>query len=465
MAQLEGRKIQPANSLHSSSHQPNAAILPPSTQSKPTPLSVRLMRGLLVFTTLVVSATVGLATALVLPLPSQLATNDKGPRSLTDLFEGGLPYQVGRPVNILVMGIDRVPNAKAGTPEVFAGRSDTLLLLRVDPNDDSVNLLSIPRDTQVEIPGVGVTKVNDANVRGGAKLAAKTVSRTLNGVKIDRYIRVSTNAFRELVDLLGGVQVYVPTPMSYEDKTQKLKINLATGWQTLNGDQAEQFARFRGDGYGDIGRVQRQQVLLKALLKRLTDPTTLPRIPALIGTLQQYIDTNLSTEELLALLGAGQKISQGNFKMVLLPGRFSEANEFRASYWIMNVEGRDRVLKQYFKLDAQATATDSPSASSLRIAVQNASGQPNVGNEMRKYLTSLGFDNVYVAGDWTDPEPQTQIIVQQGDLNGAKEVQKSLGFGAIEPASVGELESDLTIRVGKDWLSQPKSESKSSLPK
>ena len=406
------------------------------------------------------SATVGLAAALMVPLPNQFAPHDKGPRSISYLLDNGLlQYQVARPVNILVMGIDRVPDAKLGTPEVFNGRSDTMLLVRIDPNDDSVRLLSIPRDTQVEIPGVGVTKINDANARGGSKLAVNTVSQTLNGVEVDRYVRVSTEAFRELVDLLGGVEVYVPSPMSYEDKTQKLKIQLSAGQQTLTGDQAEQFARFRHDGNGDIGRVQRQQALMKALLKKASNPMVLTRLPGMISTMQQYIDTNLTPEEMLALAGASRKLSQGNFKMVMLPGRFSSPNEFRASYWVMNPEGRDRVIAQYFDTKSESQSNGSPrAATSLRIALQNASSQPDAAQQMRKTLAKLGFQNVYIASDWAERQSQTQVIVQQGDLEAARGLKDALGFGKLESDSTGDIDSDLTLRIGDDWLnptSQP----------
>ncbi len=442
--------------------QPNSVMPLQASQMPSTPprrsLAWWFFRSTVLLTVATTTATTGFLGAMLVPLPTGFASSQEqaGGRSLNDLWQTGFQYQVARPVNILIMGIDRVPGAKTESQAIFQGRSDTMLLLRVDPADDTVRLLSIPRDTQVYIPGIGTDKINDANVQGGAKLAAQTVSGLLNGAPIDRYVRVSTDAFRELVDLLGGVEVYVPQPMSYEDKTQKLKINLAAGQQTLNGDQAEQFARFRYDAYGDIGRVQRQQVLLKALLKQLTSPMVIPRIPGLVSAMQKYIDTNLSVEEMLALVGAGRKLSQGNFKMVMLPGRFSAPGEFVASYWIMDPAGRDRVMQQYFGVDPQDTATDARPASSLRIAIQNASSNPEAAQQMRQHLAKLGFYNVYIVSDWADRQRQTQIVVQQGDLSGAEELRDLLGFGTVEAASTGDLESDLTLRLGDDWAKQAK---------
>ncbi len=448
---LENRDGQSASTVSTS------VPIPLKNPARSITISRSLFWGFTFLIAATASATIGTTLALVAPLPGAVAPAE-GQKIFNDLWRSGFQYYVGRPVNILVMGIDKVPDVPDNSDEVFSGRSDTMLLLRIDPSDQTVNLLSIPRDTQVEIPGIGVTKINQANASGGPALARQVVTNTLSGIEVDRYVRVSTNAFRELVDLLGGVDIYVPQPMSYVDNTQKLKIDLAQGWQTLNGDQAEQFARFRHDNLGDIGRVQRQQALIKALRSKLASPLMLPRVPSLITMMQKYIDTNLSVEEMLALVNFGLKLDKNDFKMVMLPGRFSAPNEFAASYWIMDPQGRDRVLQDYFKVGS----TDGSSAVSapVKIAVQNASSQPEAGNQFVSYLASLGYENVYLTQDWADHQGKTQIIVQRGDLRSANALQSAIGFGGIEAASVGDLDSDLTIRVGDDWLAQQPLKSK-----
>jgi LCP family protein required for cell wall assembly len=402
--------------------------------------------------TATISATLGAALALFSPLSPFIAPLTQGLGAKGDLWSRGFQYKIARPVNILVMGIDRVPEAPKNSTEVFAGRSDTMLLLRLDPRDNSVRMLSIPRDTQVNIPGVGIAKINDANVEGGAALAARVVSRTLNDVPIDRYLRVTTEAFRELVDLVGGIEVFVPYPMKYTDVTQNLNINLEQGWQTLNGDQAEQFARFRKDQNGDIGRVQRQQALLKALRQRLVSPTVLPRLPQVIRVMQQYVDTNISLEEMLAIAGFGLKLQQDDVKMVLLPGRFSDPKEFIGSYWLIDSSRRDRVMREYFQQNPTWTALEPHSSSQgVRIAIQNATDNPEVSQRVARYLAEKNFRNVYIVKNWPDRQRQTQIIVQQGDLEAAATLKKVLGLGRVEASSIGDIESDLTIRVGDDW--------------
>ncbi|MEC4986289.1 MAG: LCP family protein [Oscillatoria sp. PMC 1068.18] len=376
-----------------------------------------------------------------------------------------LQYNLARPVNILVMGIDRVPDADLTSTEVFDGRSDTMLLLRFDPTDHSLRMLSIPRDTRVEFDELEIPKINQANADGGPSLAARVVSKTLNNVRIDRYLRVTTDAFVELVDLVGGVEVYVPERMSYVDMTQKLEIDLEPGWQTLYGEEAEQFARFRNDRKGDIGRVQRQQILLNALKKRLQNPAILPRLPKAVRIVGEYLDTNLSTEEMLALVSFALDLERDDLKMVMLPGRFSEPDEYRGSYWIMSESGRDRIMREYF--DIYADNSDESEnfrrpVTRVRIAIQNATDDPEVIYRVADYLEEKEFFNLYFVSDSSQTLMDTEIIAQKGDLEAANTLKKVFGLGSVEANSTGDLDSDLTIKVGQDLLTKLSEDSSDS---
>jgi len=407
-----------------------------------------------------ITTSFGAITALFAPVEPEFISQLLQEFTADVMWRKRLPYQLSRPINILVMGIDQVPGVEKDSPDIFEGRSDTLLLVRANPTNKTVSLLSVPRDTQVRIPGVGIAKINEANVYGGPKLAGNVLEDTLNDIKIDRYVRVSKGAFRELVEQLGGVEVFVPQRMSYVDNTQKLNIDLQPGWQTLNGEQAEQFARFREDIYGDIGRVQRQQVLLKALKSRVTNMGVLPRLPQIIRVMLKYVDTNLSFQEMLALIGFSLDLERDDFKMVMLPGKSSLANDY-ASYWVIDEDGRDRVMEQYFDVKLEKFNYDNiynpmevneilPTEN--KIAVQNASSDPQAATKFAQYLRDEGFYNVYVVPDWSDKQRFTQVIVQGGYLESAEVVRNTLGFGNIEPTSTGEIGSDLTIRLGEDSL-------------
>ena len=402
---------------------------------------------------------VGAGLVLMTPLPaSMMPVGSRQPFSLGDLWRQGFRYKITRPVNILVMGIDlplNLPDHKL-QDDVFAGRSDTMLLVHLDPDSQTISVLSIPRDTRVDIPEFGVEKINYANAAGGSKLAAQVVSRTLNGVTIDRYLRVSTGAFRELVDLAGGIDINVPHRMEYTDNTQKLKIDLQPGQQTLSGAQAEQFARFRNDGNGDIGRVQRQQQVIRALKDKVSSPAMVTKLPQAIELFRQYVDTNLTVEEMLAVADLGLDLNSQTFQMVMLPGRFSTAAESMASYWILNPIAKDQVMQEHFGVGSLAAVTQKNDPKDLRVAVQNASGNPSLGSQIAAYLQDKGFANIYVIEDSAQPQSQTQIIAQNGNLETAKMLENTLGLGEIIPASTGDIQSDVTIRVGGDWTAQPR---------
>lgn len=414
---------------------------------------------LLLFLLLIIgtgAAALGAIAALFAPVEPPIITKTLGSVGFDDIDVKSVEYKLARPVNILVMGIDRVPDASPDSSALFEGRSDTMLLVRFNPDDKSISVLSIPRDTEVDIPDMGLTKINEANVKGGAKLATKVVSKTLKNIPIDRYVRVSTGAFRELVDLLGGVDVFVSRPMSYMDKTQKFQIDLQQGWQTLNGEKAEEFSRFRDEQTGDLGRIQRQQVLIKALRDRLINPNIITRIPLMIHVMQKYVDTNFNFDEILTLTNLGLSVEREQVKMVRLPGeQGSSRRGDTRSFWFIDSDKRDRILAQYFNVSSD---NDNPRARSraypkdLKIVIQNASSNPKISNKVAAYLGAKGFDKVVAQEPFPDRVLQTQIIVEQGDEKAANILKDTLNGGNIEPSSTGVIDSDITIRIGEDWV-------------
>ena len=270
-------------------------------------------------------------------------------RKPEEVLMEGLGRKLERPYQILVMGVDRVLDVPIGSPESFNGRSDSMLLIRFDPSDRTVNMLSIPRDTQVPIPSYGVTKINAANVYGGAALAQEVVSNKLNGVEIDRYVRIDTSGLAALDDAIGGVEINVPKRMKYVDKTQNLNINLYPGMQNLNGEQAEGFARFRQDEEADIGRIKRQQIILKAVKAKIANPAIVLRLPELISIMQKHVDSSLSFDEMMAIATFSLTLKPEQTQSSSLKGRPSEQNEFRFSYWMVSPDDVDQAIANKFK--------------------------------------------------------------------------------------------------------------------
>jgi LCP family protein required for cell wall assembly len=329
-----------------------------------------------------------------------------------------------------------------------------MLLLRFDPNTSKFTVLSIPRDTRALVEGYGVTKINEANAYGGPALAAKSISNLLNGVQIDRYVRVNVQGVEKLVDAFGGVTVYVPNDMKYTDHSQHLYIDLKQGKQHLNGDKAMQFLRFRYDRYGDIGRVQRQQALMRAIVEQALKPSVLVRIPKILSVIQSHIDTNLTVEELVALSGFASQTQRSNVQMLMLPGEFSGDGKHGTSYWLPHSRQIQELMAQHFDQGYSRVEINDPAY--LNVAIQDSTGNQEAVQSLVRYLREAGYRNVYVSNPWNEPLRVTRIIAQKGDNNSAASLRASLGLGEIRVESTGALESDLTIQLGQDWLEQQK---------
>lgn len=398
-----------------------------------------------------VSAFAGMSVVLLSPF-NTLQEGDTN-ASFFEVMARSFQSGMGRPVNVLVLGVDKVLDAPEGSPESFRGRTDTILLTRFNPEDKTITVLSIPRDSRVEIPGYGIDKINAANVYGDVRLTVEVVSQTLNYTPVDRYIRLGPGAFRALVDLVGGVEVNVPQRMYYTDRTQNLYIDLHPGLQTLNGEQAEGFVRFRYDDLGDIGRTQRQQMLIKALQKKLASPMMLTRLPQLYEVLQQHVDTDLTFGELMAIAQFSLRTDPENLRLILLPGHFS-GDGYDASYWLLDHEGIERIVDTHFRQPSRLVPT-SPAwtdSGSVRIALQNASGSPEAARDMADFLFHHGYTNVIITDDWYQDAATTEVLAQQGDLSAAQMVRSVLGVGTVSANSTGVISSDVTVRIGRDWM-------------
>ncbi|MDB5099829.1 MAG: Cell envelope-related transcriptional attenuator domain containing protein [Cyanobacteria bacterium RYN_339] len=210
--------------------------------------------------------------------PPETRPSPPGPIAATAAPRGLIP-RITAPMTVLFMATDVDYELRNGKQILgLRGNTDTMILARLDPARNQARLLSIPRDTRVPIPGHGTFKINAANPYGGARLAVETVSGFL-GVPVDRYMVINTQGVIQLVDALGGVNVFVPRPMNYDDNTGKLHIHLDKGWNHLDGRHAHDFLRFRHDDQGDIGRVQRQQAFMQAVMGQYLSPMNLLKTP------------------------------------------------------------------------------------------------------------------------------------------------------------------------------------------
>jgi len=226
-------------------------------------------------------------------------------------------------VTVMVLGRDvdrdnrdRILNTK--------GRTDTILLVRLNFAEQTANILSIPRDTLVRIPGYrGKHKINAAHAYGGPELTAQTIEEFLN-VRPDECVVLDCKSFEKAVDMLGGLQVTVAKQMDYDDDWGDLHIHVSPGTQVLNGKQALGFARFRrsNDGRGDTDteRIQRQQQILMAAKEKVMSRSVFFRLPRVIDTIRAGIKSTMTDAQMMALASFAKRLPPSSIHMAILPG-------------------------------------------------------------------------------------------------------------------------------------------------
>jgi cell envelope-related function transcriptional attenuator common domain len=272
----------------------------------------------------------------------------------------------GERTNILVLGVD----ARPGQNNTHA-RSDTMLLVSLDPNLKKVAIVSIPRDTRVKLNG-STDKINSASVYGGPELATKLVGEMMS-IKVDYYVEMDFSGFKNIIDTLGGVDIDVPQRMYKPSEG----IDLQPGQQHLDGSQALGFVRFRDYTYGDIDRTQAQQQFLKALSKEVLQAKTVTRLPSLVNELHQCIYTNISISNMLKLAAWAPAFSPEGIYSQTLPGSFYEERdaygELTASYWVVDQKLAVQVLDALFAgqtLNVVEGSSSSTSASKTQTSTQ-----------------------------------------------------------------------------------------------
>ncbi len=288
--------------------------------------------------------------------------------------------------NILLLGVD---SNGEGTDPFEGTRTDTIILMNIDPRTKSLNAISIPRDSKVYLPGEhGVQKINAAHAIGGIGMTIKTIEDTL-GVKIDRYVMVHDQAVREIVDALGGVDIYVEKNMHYNDYSGKLFINLQKGNNHLNGKEVVGYLRFRHDPLGDIGRTQRQQWFLRGLMEALKKPETLAKLPEIINVAKKYVKTNMSFYELSQYAGLAKHLDMDKVEIAMLPGAPNKKGYI--SYWILDPEKTQEVVD---RLIYREKVNPSEINAQIKAGIMYSDGNEEEANLIKDQLSTLGIEVV-----------------------------------------------------------------------
>jgi len=331
-------------------------------------------------------------------------------------------------INILIVGCDEIENN---------GRADTIVLLSVSPKTKDVLILSIPRDTRVEIPEKGMDKINHAYAFGGKKLISRAVSLFLD-LPIHFYAIADFNGFVNIIDELGGVEIDVEKEMHYVDKAGGLDINLYPGKQILNGEKSLQYIRFRQDKLGDLGRIKRQQKLALAVIEKMMNFDSITKIPQISEEMKGYMETDIKVQDAIALANLFKGINQGEFKIETIQAKpiYLEG----ISYLEPDVEEvRQRVKSLIYNKN-----------SGMKLEVLNGNAMFGIANRVAKDLELQGFEIVNIGNADRFDYEKTKIIVYSKKVNLDNEFKKLFNDFEIVKESQTNTNLDLVIILGKD---------------
>jgi len=361
--------------------------------------------------------------------------------------------------------------------------TDTLILLTVDPVTKTAGMLSIPRDMWVNIPGFGYSRINTAWTLGrgsrlpggGPELTMKTVAHFI-GVPVDYYVQVDFDTFVDMIDLIGGVDVYneetiVLDPAAHGKDYPKVRVTCC-GMRHLNGRVALAYARCRhveqGCSDGDIGRARRQQKVIFGIREKVLDPLNFPNLlaqaPELYGSFSAGIRTNMRLEDAMKLAVLVRDIPRQNIKNGVIDNSmigFGNVILGGQNASIMKpLPDKIRILRDEIFTSggpvgpmAQGDPLALMAADGARVRVLNGSSAPDLGLRTRNYLMQQGVLATEI-GD-TKAQSQTTLILYSPKLYTLRYLMGVFGINRsvqilIRPDPTQTV--DIEVRLGKDWV-------------
>ena len=365
------------------------------------------------------------------------------------------PFHGRSHVNIMLLGTD------VNFLDKGPARSDTIKIISVDLVKPSLAILSVPRDTWVEIPGHGQGKINGAYEHGGADEQSRIdMARSviggllsdLSGEKIDipYYVRIQTGGLVKIVDALGGVEVTVEKQMDYDDNYQNLYIHLKPGRQVLNGREAMGYVRFRHDAEGDYARMRRQDQFIRDLVAQVMKPENKENLPRLLGPILSMMKTNLSINDLLALRHVVNVIGMRGIYSVQLP----TVPSMKGKASVVEVQDPDAAAKVIHEVLHGPRAT---------VQVLDGTGK-NAGRKIRERIDAETF-NVIAVGTLATPVARTEVIAEPAFAKDAAPLATQFGTatvettGTIPDANYGKHvptppPTAITVILGSDYTGQ-----------
>ena len=362
---------------------------------------------------------------------------------------GVLDASSGDSLIFLIVGSD----SRAGLDDLTnfgdaaGARGDVVMLVRLDQERSSAQMLSIPRDYYVDIPGYGKNKINAAYSYGGPSLMVQTIKENFD-LEINHYVEVDFVGFEAIVDEVGGIEITFPYPA----RDTKSGLNVDAGTQVLNGSQALAYARSRhyqelqGGSWvsvkaNDFGRAERQQEVIRSLIARLKTPSSLADAGNIAAAASENmtIDSNLAEISVGALLWDFKGILTGSIEGATLPGDVKTING--ASVVVAKEPEAGAMLANFRSGNAFASQP-------IRVAVLNGNGGSGSAGDMSRKLEALGFQVASIGNADSSSYEETTVIVPDGSSDGS-EITGALGFGVVRFGTVDN-GVDAVVIVGAD---------------
>jgi len=404
------------------------------------------------------------------PLPTEQSKNPVNAPAAGDAKL--TPWDGAGRVTLLLLGLDY----RDWENQTEASRSDTMILLTLDPQTKIAGILSIPRDLWVAIPGYKHGKINTAYYLGdaaklpggGPALAVKTVESLL-GVPINYYAQIDFGAFVRFINEIGGVKIDVPEQITVDllGSGPKTKKTLKPGIQTLPGEWALAYARDRHTEGGDFDRARRQQQVIMALRDKIINPETLTTIiqkaPTLYAEISSGIHSNLTLDQVIRLALLAKDVPKENI--------IQDQIDKSEVYFGTSPDGlsilipipddintiRDKIFATSGSLSphVQGSPQEQMKAEAARIVIYNGSGDPTLGNRTADYLRSQGA-NVIQVSDTGQSYGATTVIDHTGNpyaLRYLVDLMK-IATGNISIQFDPNANADIELYLGSTWAAR-----------
>lgn len=357
-------------------------------------------------------------------------------------------------VNILLLGMDI--GDSENTSNTAIRRTDTMMLLNYNPRTDNIKLVSIPRDTLIEVEDahdnegnyIPYWKINAAYVLGGEQEVIEHVEKLVD-VTVNYLVEIDYAAFRNLIDAIGGVEMYIDREMDYDDDAQDLHIHFNKGETVLlDGQKAEEFFRWRknNDGTGlvdgDLGRIKNQQKFISAVIEKCTSPTITTQIPDILKAIKENVVTNMSGSDMLKY---GLKmISNSGVSMHTLQG-YNE--RIYGQDFLIADSTYNKELIESLKI----TSNDNSGLdkSSYSIMILNATRVNGLAGNMKIELENLGYTNISIGN--ADKTKESQILSNEKEFKNL--LSEDVGINnLLKNKEEKYKEYDAVIIIGEDYL-------------